>query len=145
MRSGRKLALAMNSATGGACLSKMSVSTEDLWHEDAYIPEQYILSSPDYKVSLSTVQPDVPQLCDVVCQKSLPTRPMLTNMPVCLLEPPRQFQSPCSDSDEGNSRETFDNILSSLQGLADSLSADFALSSQESLCPAPELKSPKLP
>ena len=34
-----------------------------------------------------------------------------------------------------DSRETFNNILSSLQGLADSLSADFAISSQESLCP----------
>ena len=115
MRNGRKLALAMNTA-GGTCLSKMSTSTEDLWHEDAYIPEQYVLSSPNFKVSLSTVQPDVPKLSEIVAHKSLPTRPVLgsaisserprSNLEFdCLLDPPRQFQSPVSpqsDSDEDN-------------------------------------------
>ena len=106
MRNGRKLALAMSTA-GGTCLSKMSTSTEDLWHEDAYIPEQYILGSPNFKVSLSTVQPDVPRLSEMVGYKSVPTRPVLGNLESdCLLEPPRQFQSPMppppSDSDEEN-------------------------------------------
>ena len=138
MKNGRKLALAMTHSSN--CLVSKSFSTEDFWNEDAYIPEQYMLSSPGVKVSLSTVhqQPHISNL--------MLARPSLNSIPNAaepgeqdyLLDPPQQYQSPPSrDSGGDRSSEdslTFNNIISSLQGLADSLSADFDVS-QENLSP----------
>ena len=150
MRNGRRLTtLSMTSNTNGNCLSKKSVtsSTEDLWAEDTYLPEQYIVSSPPgFRVSLSTIHQQ-PEIADFNTRKYFASRPKIPSSLSCedqnnilpiqhhprcfnegdfLLEPPNAFKTPTgSGSSDIDDITTFNTILTSLQGLADSISADF--------------------
>ena len=45
-----------------------SYSTEDLWNEDAYIPEAY-LPTPEYKVNTAQVQPSITPNWDPDCEQ----------------------------------------------------------------------------
>ena len=142
MRNGRRLtALAMTNSSPN-CLSKKSVSssTEDLWAEDAYLPEQCMISnSTGFRVSLSTVhqQPDIadlkypnrPKISSVSPDGVHMTVPVKQQRRSCseedyLLEPPNDFRNPMG-SEAGDDIDHFNSILTSLQGLADSISADF--------------------
>ena len=156
MRNGRRLrTLSMPMASNSNCLSKKSgitSSTEDLWAEDAYLPEQYIVSSPPsgggFRVTLSTIQPEIS--ADFHNRKYFAGRPKIpSSLSYCeeqtihpvhphrcfnegdyLLEPPNAFKTTPTSSDiEDNT--SFHTILTSLQGLADSISADFDTSTAE--------------
>lgn len=128
MRNGRKLAMAMNGQVSN-CMRAKSYSTEDLWNEDAYIPESY-LPTPEYKVNLSHVQP-----CSADPGLKRPTlmrfhhhEPSAATaakteeeLSPLLVPPPRGF-----DNVKEETPEDFDTILASLQSLASELEKDFA-------------------
>ena len=62
MRNGHKIAMQVRSN----CLK--SYSTEDLWNEDAYIPEAY-LPTPEYKVNTAQIQPLLSSNWDPDCEQ----------------------------------------------------------------------------
>jgi len=139
MRNGQKLAMQVRSN----CLK--SYSTEDLWNEDAYIPEAY-LPTPDYKVNMSQVQPLMsstwdPESGSYLKRPTLRTpKTLLSSMKYreeateceqrqpLLLPPPSAFQNEITPDDENkleNDTANFDTILASLQSLAHELERDF--------------------
>lgn len=125
MRNGRKLALAMNGQVSN-CMRAKSYSTEDLWNEDAYIPESY-LPTPEYKVNLSHVQPSDPGLKRPTLMRFHHQEPSLAKTdeelsPLLVVPPPKGFEN----IKEETIPEDFDTILASLQSLASELEKDFA-------------------
>lgn len=147
MRNGRKTAMAMK----GACLANKSDSTEDLWNEDAYLPESY-LPIPDYMVSIAAIQPDMhnwdfdydsrsrsslksllrpheirPYLSDSVVEdgERTPLLPVLEAASDLSRRKMSEQTNGSSRSDSLESDTKFDDILASLQSLALELEKDF--------------------
>ena len=122
---GRKIAMIASQANCNSFMSSSrSYSTEDLWTEDAYIPESS-LPSPQFKVNTSTIQPSV-RLTDsdqLNLRRPNVRTPLLDSRPEerpIILPPPSDFQT-----DHDAEEATFDSIIASLQSLADELEKDF--------------------
>ena len=142
MRSGHQIAIRGATTTSTTnCMVNRSDSTEDLWNEDSYIyPETSYLSSPEYFVNVTPVQPDYEPLCSTSQRrpslKNHSRKPNVRNVQpyhhlqedqVPILQPPPEFDqySSCSRNDSLSSDTKFDIILASLQNLAQELEKDF--------------------
>ena len=147
MRSGHEIAIRGATTTTTNCMVNRSDSTEDLWNEDSYIyPETSYLSSPEYFVNVTPVQPDYePPSSTSQRRPSLKNhsrKPNVKNFQhyhlqedqVPILQPPPEFDQPSSSSrnDSLSSSDTkFDIILASLQNLAHELEKDFEQDEEE--------------